>query len=114
MALACGKTGQGWARLGFSLIFSLVLLGGTCGIGCGSVLDDLKATLGESFGLVLVGYSFALAFALIGLIFQYFKMFADRGTPSRRLMSRGLAMLPLYGVAIFILIAHLSASYFCR
>jgi hypothetical protein len=63
---------------------------------------------------VLVGYAFATAFALIGLIFQYFKMFADRGTSSRRLMSRSRAMLPVYGLAVFLLVAHLSAQHICR
>jgi hypothetical protein len=103
-----------WATLIFSLILSMVLLGGICGFGCGFALSDLRATLGESFALVAAGYAFALAFALLGLVFQYFKMFADRGTPSRRLISRGRAMVPVYGLAIFLLAAHLSAPYICR
>jgi hypothetical protein len=102
------------ASLIFSLLFSLMLLGGVAGIECGSVLEDLRAMFGASFVFVLVVYPIALAFALVGLILEYFRMFADRGTPSRLLMSRGRVMLLAYGLASFLLLAHLSAKYLCR
>ncbi len=102
------------ASLIFSLLLSLMLLGGIAGIECGSVLEDLRAMFGQSFPFVLVAYPFALGFALVGLILEYFRIFADRGTPSRPLMARGRVMLLAYGLVSFLLVAHLSAKYLCR
>jgi hypothetical protein len=101
-----------WASLVFSLLLCLMLIGGMFGIGCR--LDYLRATLGGAFPFMACVYPFALAFSIIGFILQYCKLFADRGTPSRPLMSRSRALLPVYGVVIFILIANLSVKYFCH
>jgi hypothetical protein len=97
-----------------SLLLSVTLLGGIFGIECGAALEVLRSLFGQSFPLVLIAFSFAAAFSLIGSIVQYFKLFADRGTPARPLMSRARALLPLYSLVALILVAHFSATHLCR
>jgi Na+-translocating ferredoxin:NAD+ oxidoreductase RnfA subunit len=95
-----------------STLFSMALLAGVFLGTCENL--PVNALLGSSIGIVLVVYAFATAFALLGTIFQYFYLFANRGTASQPRMSRGLAWILLAALVVYLVVLRWSAANFCH
>jgi hypothetical protein len=96
-----------------SALLTMSLLAGIPVFTCDNSRLNVAALLGSSIGAVLVVYALAIAFALLGTIFQYFSLFADKGTVLRPAMSRNRAWILIGGVAVCLLVLKWSTIHFC-